>query len=368
MSITKTDVIKRHQLYAENLETAESPEPIQLLVITRGRVEGNFLGRNFKVVQFKCSRYNLLKFIRKSKRFLDDNRIDVGVIVSSDPWETFLVIRLIRLFISREIPLQVQVHADISDSRMKSNLIRHLINRLIQMIAFKSATQIRVVSKEIENYLISKYGIPNSRIVVIPVPLNPNFFIKPRIKNKIPRIGFFGRLHKERGTDLLPDYLLRLKEANLNFELVIAGEGPEESILLQKVGELLEPRKIEFHGWLNHLQLSDLLGTLDVYVSLAPSESYGLGMREAVATGVPVIAVNSKGALSLSGEVQSPHFQVISLSLNKSEVVDSFLAATNMDKSEVEANLNFMKSESQIADIAESWIDLINASAANSKT
>ena len=118
-------------------------------------------------------------------------------------------------------------------------------------------------------------GLAEDRIIV-----KPNFVSFPLLP-AIPRQGllFAGRLAVEKGVKTLASAAALLPEADLR----VAGEGPEASEL-QKVGRI---------SLLGHLSPSDVhyeMSRAQALVVPSISETFGLVILEAFATGTPVIA------------------------------------------------------------------------------
>src|SRR5204862_3447349 len=91
-------------------------------------------------------------------------------------------------------------------------------------------------------------------------------------------------------------------------EFVIAGEDKSQShenrIALEKlIHELGLDQSVKLIGWTD--DMPDFLATLDLFVSSARSEPFGLAIVEAMAAGVPVIATASEGAREIIDDGES---------------------------------------------------------------
>ena len=102
-------------------------------------------------------------------------------------------------------------------------------------------------------------------------------------------VGAVGRLVEVKRFDMLIK-AAKLLENRKNMTFMIAGSGPLEGSLKDLAGEL-GLKKIRFAGWLN--DIPSFYKALDVYVmSSELYEGFGLVTAEAMASGVPVVAVN----------------------------------------------------------------------------
>jgi glycosyltransferase involved in cell wall biosynthesis len=81
--------------------------------------------------------------------------------------------------------------------------------------------------------------------------------------------------------------------------VTLIGSGKSEIDFLSSVRKIVGPNKVKFVGQVSEKQLSRYWREIGVLVSLAPVESYGLVMREALVSGVPVWALESSGSKDL---------------------------------------------------------------------
>jgi glycosyltransferase involved in cell wall biosynthesis len=81
--------------------------------------------------------------------------------------------------------------------------------------------------------------------------------------------------------------------------LVLAGGGPEEGYLRERLGS-----SATFLGWLGGLDLARTYASSDAFLFASRTDTFGQVILEAQASGVPVVAVGEGGPASLisSGE------------------------------------------------------------------
>jgi len=101
-------------------------------------------------------------------------------------------------------------------------------------------------------------------------------------------IGTAGRLSKEKGHKRLLDIASLLKKRNLPFTLKIAGIGPEEHALKQKVHQLALEDHVRLEGFIN--PFADFLKQIDVFVLPSYYEGFGYVLVEAMAAQKPVLS------------------------------------------------------------------------------
>ena len=108
------------------------------------------------------------------------------------------------------------------------------------------------------------------------------------------KVLYAGRLTKEKGVDLLADAfeLARAKDPRLH--LVLAGGGPEEDALRERLGD-----QATFLGWQGGTDLARVYASADVFLFASRTDTFGNVLLEAQASGLPVVAVAEGGPASL---------------------------------------------------------------------
>jgi glycosyltransferase involved in cell wall biosynthesis/predicted metal-dependent phosphoesterase TrpH len=105
---------------------------------------------------------------------------------------------------------------------------------------------------------------------------------------------YAGRLTREKGVDLLADAFLAARERDPRLHLVLAGGGPEEAALSDRLGG-----HATFLGWLEDEDLARAYASADLFVFASRTDTFGQVILEAQASGLPVIAVGEGGPREL---------------------------------------------------------------------
>jgi glycosyltransferase involved in cell wall biosynthesis/predicted metal-dependent phosphoesterase TrpH len=111
---------------------------------------------------------------------------------------------------------------------------------------------------------------------------------------------YAGRQTREKGVELLADAFLVAHSRDPRLRLVLAGGGPEEGYLRERLGEAAE-----FLGWLKGDDLARAYADADVFLFPSQTDTYGQVVVEAQASGVPVLAVRAGGPADLIDEWRS---------------------------------------------------------------
>lgn len=129
---------------------------------------------------------------------------------------------------------------------------------------------------------------------------------KPREPHARKKILYIGRLEKRKGVDRLLEAFAVLRKVHPEYELIVAGEGPDRS----KLENFVKDNKIgnvKFLGYISEDSKLNLLHEADIFCSPAMyGESFGIVLLEAMASGCVTVAGNNagyEGVLSGRGQV-----------------------------------------------------------------
>lgn len=115
-----------------------------------------------------------------------------------------------------------------------------------------------------------------------------------------PMALFVGRVAHEKNIGFLLDALLHACQQRPDLLLVIAGEGPASNDLQDKVKALGLRDNVQFVGYMDREQaLPDCYAAADVFVFASRTETQGLVLLEAMAAGLPVIALAEMGTVDI---------------------------------------------------------------------
>jgi len=126
-------------------------------------------------------------------------------------------------------------------------------------------------------------GWPDDKLRVV---VNPVSFLPPVKRQSQNYFLYFGRLSKEKGVDILLKAI-----AQTNYQLKIAGSGPEENHWRALAQELGLNHRVEFLGQKTPEEVSRLLiGAIAVVIPSIWYENMPFSLLEALSQGCPVVA------------------------------------------------------------------------------
>jgi len=172
-------------------------------------------------------------------------------------------------------------------------LYRLISTRVDQFIAITNQTAIE---------LINEFGVHGDMVKVIRSGICPGnyqmidgWYDDSSHKDRNPRFGFLGRIAPEKAID---DFVMACAEIyrrcpGASFH--IGGDGPHKSAVMEKFERLNLHSNLKFHGWVHDTR--EFFKSIDALLVPALPQYDGLPwvILEAMATGVPVVAMDGGG-------------------------------------------------------------------------
>jgi glycosyltransferase involved in cell wall biosynthesis len=136
--------------------------------------------------------------------------------------------------------------------------------------------------------------LPGQPVALVPNGIDCERFLRNNRAAAEPqaplRLAFIGRLAREKGVFEILEAMRLAREKGVAARLLVAGGGPDEQSLRQRVHELALEREVTFVGVLDEQGKAQLLGRCDVLLLPSYSEGLPYALLEAMAAGaVPVV-------------------------------------------------------------------------------
>ncbi len=135
---------------------------------------------------------------------------------------------------------------------------------------------------------------PIDTALFLPVRPDERDALRARLGLSAPTITYAGRLGPEKNIDVLLHAVARLRDAGVAVDLAIAGHGSHEPILRSLAAELGIAQHVRFFGTLAQEDLAQLLRVSDTFAIMSTSETQSMVLLQAMASGVPVVAADSR--------------------------------------------------------------------------
>jgi glycosyltransferase involved in cell wall biosynthesis len=156
-----------------------------------------------------------------------------------------------------------------------------------------------------------RYGVCTP-VEVIPTGIDLTAWRQPQAPDPRPALGltedqpmllYVGRMAFEKNIGFLLEMFTHVLAQRPDARLVLAGEGPAEALLRQRVDQLGLRERVLFVGYLpRDGALQALYRAADVLVFASTTETQGLVLIEAMALGTPVVALAEMGTCDIMQE------------------------------------------------------------------
>lgn len=192
-------------------------------------------------------------------------------------------------------PLVIHIHATEYDRAGESNVNSQVWD--IEKKGFDAADKIIAVSQLTKNILVTKYGIPESKITVVHnavVPYDKEIpEVKKGMKDKI--VTFLGRVTYQKGPEYFVEAAYKILQRDKNVRFVMAGSGDMLEKTIRRVAALRIADRFHFTGFLSGNDVDTMFALSDVYVMPSVSEPFGISPLEAMRSNVPVVISRQSG-------------------------------------------------------------------------
>lgn len=169
-------------------------------------------------------------------------------------------------------------------------------------IYIRRCQHIVVPSDSIQEILVREYGVEGfTTVVPTGIDLEPfQTADGTSIREKLAWEDDFvlisvGRLAKEKNWGRLLEAVSEVIDTRKEVRLVILGDGPHRKALTQTARELGISGRVEFAGKVPFGEVPGYLKSADLFCFASLTETQGLVTVEAMAAGLPVVAVNATG-------------------------------------------------------------------------
>ena len=234
--------------------------------------------------------------LKRMKKKINKNKYDILLAMKEGPITDF----------ARDINADCKlawVHLDYKNAYWTHSVFKNAENEIKCMREYDN---IVCVSQYISDTIKERIGDPGNLIVKYN-PINDEEIRKRSTqealdlpeKGELVRFVSVGRLHYQKGYDMLLDACKKLSDEGYTYEVIIVGEGEENQNLLRKKEELgLD--NVEFIGFRENPY--PYMKSADWFISSSRYEGYSLVSQEAAILEIPMIVTRVSGVSELLGE------------------------------------------------------------------
>jgi len=162
---------------------------------------------------------------------------------------------------------------------------------------------------------LQQIGVPAERVMrwdrgVDTTRFDPALRGEMRLPDAL-NVLYSGRISHEKGAEVLAEAFLQARQRNPRLQLVLAGGGPEQEHVRERLGDAAT-----FLGWLEGTELARAYASADIFLFPSRTDTFGQVILEAQASGLPVVAIAEGGPRSLiehrlTGLLCSPDAQAL---------------------------------------------------------
>lgn len=358
ISLGGAEVFQRHSDYGKELSEL-SRNNCELIIVGTSNLRRLSLEKVSESVQVLTPKFfstNPLFSVFEIRNLLARNHVNPRLFVLGDPWKSGFGGLILKTLFCRDVPFQLQIHADIFAAGWNRSSCKNRIKFIFAKFMISQYSNLRFVSKNQTDLFqrLKKY-----RIDIIPVQYSQEQKSWPHRKpSERLTFGFFGRLHKDRGTEKLIELFSEILGMKSGHKLIIGGDGPEKQELISHL--LLKfPGQVKMLGQLSSEVSGEFWGEIDILISLAPFESYGRAIRESIFNSRPVIALPSSGVKDLISEVGNSWVVELKESDSAEDLIEKASELVRKEPRE-ELSSKFLSPQNPSRALAKSWLEIIN--------
>jgi len=197
------------------------------------------------------------------------------------------------------LPLVGSYHTELTAYAGLRSGERRLADAMALAVAtFYRACDIVLSPSRATDEALAAIGMPDERVLrwdrgVDTSRFRPELRDTERARDTVT-VMYSGRITREKGVELLADAFLLAHAREPRLRLLLAGGGPEQEHLRERLGE-----HADFLDWLEGEELARAYASADIFLFPSATDTFGQVILEAQASGLPVIAVAEGGPLSL---------------------------------------------------------------------
>jgi len=289
------ELCARWDLYGKTLNALTGGELSKIIIFLPLSNNSREL-RNFPNLELHFtpdSSIGRLLLLLKVQRRIKTLKPGLVTLIAGDLYISPFMARILKLFSEKFVKIQVQFHG--ASYKNYAPGFRTRLKYFLLKISVSSSDSIRIVSSFQKYEIQSIFGLNSKEFVVSPIPISLTRVPTSRAPHQGLTFLVLGRLHAERGINKIIELIEMLTTEKFECTFHIVGDGPLRQLFDPFVNHLDSLTKVILHGRKNEFEVSNFLAKSDLLISFAQEEGYGLALREAVLSGLHVLARRNSG-------------------------------------------------------------------------
>jgi len=289
------ELCARWNLYGEalNILTGGELQKIVVYMPCSGKIPNLPHFKNLEINFIKDTLFGRVSLFWRLQRRINNLNPNRVTLIAGDLYISPLIARFQKFIFKKRVDIQVQFHGATYKNQVRG--LRARLKFRLMKDAVSSSDSIRIVSSFQQREIQDRFEIHSKKFVVSPIPILLAKIPTTRTSRQGLSLLILGRLHPERGIGEILELTEMLVIGEVECTIDIVGEGPLKQLFEPYVNHTSGATKVILHGQKNEMEVKSFLAKSDLLISLAPDEGYGLALREAVLSGVPVLARRNNG-------------------------------------------------------------------------
>jgi len=286
--------------YSYELSFRQATRGHRVTVITWTRkmaTDKNKVMANFEVLRLKGLNFKLYAMISEYpylpnlSSFLKNIKPDI---LHSDSHLFLTTFSAVKEAKKLRIPSVVTVHGVSAERGIFINFFQYGYLYTVGKWIFRNATRIVCLTRS-DAYEVMKYGADESKIRIVPNPVDLNLFKPSKEKSNDPLFVWVGRFVSEKGLPYLVEAIEGVVRDCNDAKFILIGHGPLLPLIKDMVKKAGLNEYVRFTGFIDPMSVSHVLSRATAFVFPSLKEGMPKAVLEAMACGLPIIASSISG-------------------------------------------------------------------------
>lgn len=289
------ELCARWNLYGETLTklTEGKLQKIVIFLPISSETPGLTSFENLDLKYFQDTLSGRFLLIFQLQRQIHTLKPGLVTLIAGDLYISPLISRILKMYFKKIAKVQIQFHG--ASYKISARGIPAKLKYWMMKSAVSSSDSIRIVSAFQRREIESEFNIYSKNFIVSPIPISLDTIPDIRTPHHEISLLVLGRLHPERGIDKILELIEMLEREKIECIFDVVGDGSLKQLFEPYIIDKRNSPKVILHGPKAKTEVKEFLAKSDLLISLAQEEGYGLALREAILSGVHVLAKRNSG-------------------------------------------------------------------------
>lgn len=272
----------------KNLKNIENLE-ISTILFNEGRLASHIRDLGIPVEVVDETKHNFFQMIREIRKLLIQRSPDI---IHSHRYKENIV-SFLSSFFNKRIRLVGTQHGMPEYFGGNQKIKYTILHKANIYLLSKSFIKVIVVSKDMQDNFVSKFGFSGDKIAVIRNGTEINKEILLKRDEDIFIIGSMGRMFPVKDYSLMVEIAREVKKETDRIHFELAGDGPDRERILNLIERYQLGHTFILKGFVENI--FEYFQGIDVYMNTSMHEGIPMSVLEAMSYGIPIIAPDTGG-------------------------------------------------------------------------